>query len=147
MSLTDPIVITIVALVVGMLFVGFWIYQRNKQKRLSKMEEITQSDITAIALPKTNSDETFVIKEGDRDKMQPDTEYAYFYGSRDNEKSQSLRYHSLTVFSLKKLQKPVLKSINDEGVIARLESEGWRKTGSQSFGVDDIIYYFQRSAT
>jgi hypothetical protein len=146
MSLTDSPVIIIVVLAALLLIVILWRYIRHRRLILAQMQEITQSHITAVSLPKTSSDEAFVIKEGDKDKMQAGIEYAYFYGSRDAALSQSQRYHTITIFSLEKLQKPVFKSMTDDEVIAKLQEEGWQQTGSQSFGADDVIaYYFQRS--
>ncbi|MFN8372604.1 MAG: hypothetical protein U0694_06970 [Anaerolineae bacterium] len=139
-----------IVLVIGVALVAvvvLWVRSTLKQRQamLAKMQEITEPNITAVALPKTLSDEPYVIKEGDRGKMQPGVEYAYFYGSLDPGKAQSQRYHTITIFSLEKLQKPVFKSMTDADVMGKLQAEGWQKTGSQSFGSDDVVaHYFQR---
>jgi hypothetical protein len=146
MSLTDPIPMTIAAIAAALIFVTFWRFMVRRRALLAQMQEITQPHITVMSLPKTNSEEAFVIKEGDREKMQASIEYAYFYGSLNPDTTRSQRYHTVTVFSLEKLQKPVYKSMTDAEVIAKLQEEGWRQTGSQAFGEDDTVtYYFQRS--
>jgi hypothetical protein len=144
--MTDSFTLIIAALVVLGVLGVLWRYLQHRRALLAQMQEITQSHITVVSLPKTSSEEAFVIKEGDKDKMQTGVEYAYFYGSGDKTLSQSQRYHTITIFSLEKLQKPVLKSMTDDDVITKLQEEGWQQTGSQSFGIDDVItYYFQRS--
>ncbi len=150
MPLTDLLVPTIIGLVLIIVIILIMIrvrsHQQHKQKMLAQMQEITESHITAVALPKTLSDAPYVIKEGDRGKMEVGVEYAYFYGSRDSGKAQTPRYHTITIFSLEKLDKPVYKSMTDAEVIGKLCEDGWQQTGSQSFESDDVVaHYFQRS--
>lgn len=142
-----PVVIVLFVLLALMLMITrINSYQRRKKKLMAQMEEITASHITAVALPKTLSDAPYAIKEGDKAKMEAGVEYAYFYGSRDVSKAQTRRYHSITIFSLQKLDKPVFKSMTDDEVISKLKEDGWQQSGSQSFDSDDVVaHYFQRS--